>query len=152
MKKEVDSILLSKYIIYKMYQKGKKINHLKLQKLLYYVEAWHLVYTNEPLIKDNFEAWLHGPVVRRVWNYYRDFSIMFDDLPCIKPGKIDLTEEQEQIIDDVLDEYGDKTGYYLECLTHVEKPWIEARSQGENQIISKEIMKDYYSGLIDVKK
>lgn len=147
---KIDSIELSKYIISKMYIKGKKINHLKLQKLLYYIEAWHLVYTEEALIEDDFEAWLHGPVVRKVWNLYKSYSVMFDDLPDVTPSKINLTEEQEQIIDDVLDEYGDKTGYYLECLTHVEEPWIEARGRGENQIISREIMKKYYSGLIDV--
>lgn len=153
MSNTVDSIELSKYVILKMYKKGEKINHLKLQKLLYYIEAWHLVYTDEPLINDNFEAWLHGPVVRKVWNFYKTFSVMFDDLPLPNQDMtINLTEEQEQIIDDVLDEYGEKTGYYLECLTHVEDPWIEARKNGESEIISKDTMKEYYSRLIDVKK
>lgn len=149
----VDSIELSKYVIRRMYEKGEKISHLKLQKLLYYIEAWHLVYTDEPLICDEFEAWLHGPVIRKVWNFYKTYSVMFDDLPLPnQDNTINLTEEQEQIIDDVLDEYGEKTGYYLECLTHVEVPWIEARKNGENEIISKNTMKQYYSRLIDVKK
>ena len=75
---------------------------------------------------------------------------MLEDLPCEKSEKINLTEDQQQIIDDVLDEYGTKTGYYLECLTHVEEPWKEARERGENTIISKEHMKEYYSKMIDV--
>lgn len=152
MDRTIDSILLAKYIIYKMKQKGKTINHLKLQKLLYYVQAWHLVYTDEPLIKEDFEAWLHGPVNRRVWDYYKKYSIMLDDLPYEEDISIDLSEEQEQIIDDVLDEYGTKTGYYLECLTHVEDPWKDARLKGENTIIPKEKMKMYYSRLIDVQQ
>lgn len=150
MNRNIDAMDLAKYIICKMQEKGQKINHLKLQKLLYYVQAWHLVYTDEPLIEDNFEAWLHGPVNRKVWNYYKPFSIMLDDLPCEKLKEINLTEDQQQIIDDVLDEYGTKTGYYLECLTHVEDPWKEAREKGENTIISKESMKKYYSKMIDV--
>lgn len=150
MNRTVDSIELSKYIICKMNEKGKKINHLKLQKLLYYIQAWHLVYTEEPLIEEDFEAWLHGPVNRNVWNYYKKFSIMLDELPCEKNININLTEEQEQIIDDVLDEYGTKSGYYLECLTHVEDPWKDARTKGENTIICKEKMEEYYSKLIDV--
>ena len=150
MDRTIDAIDLAKYIICKMQEKGQRINHLKLQKLLYYVQAWHLVYTDEPLIKDDFEAWLHGPVNRKVWNYYKHFSIMLDDLPCEELKEINLTEDQQQIIDDVLDEYGTKTGYYLECLTHVEQPWKEAREKGENTIISKESMKEYYSKMIDV--
>jgi uncharacterized phage-associated protein len=153
MYRTVDSVELSKYVIRKMYEKGEKINHLKLQKLLYYIEAWHLVYTDKPLIDDDFEAWLHGPVIRKVWNHYKGFSIMFDDLPYPKQEPtIELTEEQKEIIDDVLDEYGEKSGYYLECLTHAEIPWRNARIKGENQIISKEKMKEYYSRLIDVQK
>lgn len=150
MDRTIDAIDLAKYIICKMQEKGQKINHLKLQKLLYYVQAWHLVYTDEPLIEDDFEAWLHGPVNRNVWNYYKRFSIMLDDLPCEELKEINLTEDQQQIIDDVLDEYGTKTGYYLECLTHVEDPWKEAREKGENTIIPKESMKEYYSKMIDV--
>ena len=77
---------------------------------------------------------------------------MFDDLPCEYDYNVDLTEEQKEIIDDVLDEYGEKSGYYLECLTHVEIPWKEARQKGENTPISLQLMKDYYSSLIDVKE
>ena len=150
MRKKVDSIELAKYVICRMKAKGKTINHLKLQKLLYYIQAWHLVYTDEPLIEDEFEAWLHGPVLRKVWNYYKRYSVMLDDLPCEENCNIDITEEQKQIIDDVLDEYGEKTGYYLECLTHVETPWLEARKKGENTPIALLEMKKYYSKLIDV--
>lgn len=151
MKKQINAVELAKYIIRKMYEKGQKINHLKLQKLLYYVQAWHLVYTNEPLINEDFEAWLHGPVLRKVWDYYKRYSIMFDELPCEEIKDIGLTEEQKEIIDDVLDEYGSKSAYYLECLTHVEDPWKEARAKGENTPISLDTMKNYYSRLIDVQ-
>lgn len=102
---KVDSVELAKYIVCKMAERGENINHLKLQKLLYYVQVWHLVYSDEPLIDEDFEAWLHGPVLRSVWNYYRTFSIMLDTLPC-KEYKLKLTKEQEEIIEDVLDEYG----------------------------------------------
>ena len=76
---------------------------------------------------------------------------MFQDLPYPDKININLTEEQKEIIDDVLDEYGDKTGYYLECLTHSERPWKVARSKGENSIISKKEINNYYSELLDVK-
>lgn len=151
MSNKIDSINLAKYIIKRMAERGKRINHLKLQKLLFYVVAWHLVYTGTPIIEEDFEAWLHGPVLRSVWNYFKTYSTMFQDLPYPDKININLTEEQKEIIDDVLDEYGDKTGYYLECLTHSERPWKVARSKGENSIISKKEINNYYSELLDVK-
>lgn len=147
--KKVNEIELAKYIICQLNEKGQTVNHLKLQKLLYYVQAWYLVYTDEPLFDEKFEAWLHGPVLRSVWNYYKAKSVMLDDLPCEKNIDIELTEEQKQIIADVLEEYGDKTGYYLECLTHSEKPWKDARRKGENTIIENDKMKEYYSELLN---
>lgn len=149
---KIDTISLANYIIKKMYQKGKKVNHLKLQKLLFYVAVWHLVYTDYPIIDEDFQAWLHGPVLRSVWEHFKKYSIMLDDLPFPQDSElenINLTEEQEEIIDDVLDEYGEKSGYYLECLTHSEEPWKKARSLGENSIIKKSDMKKYYSELLD---
>lgn len=49
----------------------QRLNHMKLQKLIYYIDAWHLVFFYEPLINENFEAWVHGPVVREVWDFLK---------------------------------------------------------------------------------
>jgi len=148
----VNAIDLSKYVICKLNKKKIKVNHLKLQKLLYYIQVWHIVYADEKIINDDFEAWLHGPVVRSVWDHYKGFSIMLEDLPCESvPDTLHLYDDQEDIIDDVLDEYGDKSGYHLECLTHSEEPWKKARAKGENTIISQQDIKEYYSKLIDEK-
>jgi len=72
-----------------------------------------------------------------------------------KDGNIEsmLSDEQIELINDVLDEYGDKTPYLLECLTHEEKPWKEARgsctlSQRCTNIISEDTIKEYYTTLI----
>jgi len=146
---KINSIELSNYIINKMYDKKMTINHLKLQKLLYYVESWHLVFTGEKIVDDNFEAWLHGPVVRNVWNHFKKHSTMFEELPCPEFKEIDLNDEQREIIDDVLNEYGKQSGYYLECLTHTEAPWREANQAEDNAIISPESMKKYYSELLN---
>ena len=39
------------------------ITHSKLQKLLYYCQAWHYTIFNEVLFDERIEAWTHGPVV-----------------------------------------------------------------------------------------
>ena len=53
---KIDSVILAEYILFKC----GKMSHLKLQKLLYYVQAFHLAYFDSPLVDDEFEAWLHG--------------------------------------------------------------------------------------------
>ncbi len=55
---KVDSLLLSEFILFKY----GPMSHLKLQKLLFYAQALHLAYFDEPIIEDDFEAWVHGPV------------------------------------------------------------------------------------------
>lgn len=146
--KEVNVIELSKYIIKYLGDKRIPVNHLKLQKLIYYVDAWHYVFKNYSLITDNFEAWQHGPVIRKVWDYYKKSSILYDNLSVPKNVDFKVSKEQLQIINDVLDEYGDKTGYYLECLTHEEEPWKKARMR-ENKLIEKNHMKQFYSNLLE---
>lgn len=71
---------------------------------------------------------MHGPVCRSIWDYYKDESTLNSSIDKIEDNYIlSISKEQEEIILDVLDEYGDKTGYYLECLTHSELPWQQAR-------------------------
>lgn len=131
-----------------------KMSHLKLQKLLYYIDAWHLAFFDQPLFEESFEAWLHGPVLRPVWNEYRDVSILHNEIPPENNAIVHtvteaLLPEQVEMISDVLAEYGDKTAYHLECLTHAEKPWVEARQgvpdgSSSSNVISKEMTRRYY--------
>lgn len=154
---QIDPVALSKYILKHVNELGHSVNHLKLQKLLYYCDAWHLVYFDGvPLVNEEFEAWMHGPVLRSVWNYYKDQSVLHDEINPI-PFNFEinsiLDEEQVEMINDVLEEYGGKSAYYLECLTHDELPWKEARHGYAScdrcdEIISKDTMKTFYSNML----
>jgi len=132
------------------------MNHLKLQKLIYYVEAYHLAYFEESLIDDDFEAWLHGPVSRKIWDYYKDRANIYDHLSVVgDPETVKkvflrtITEDQEELINEVLAEYGKESAYGLECMTHEEPPWQKAREGYSpdskcEEIIQKSLMKKYY--------
>ena len=151
---KISAVDLSKYILAKL----GSMNHLKLQKLIYYVEAYHLAhFDGESLIKEDFEAWVHGPAVKKVWAYYKGDSILYGDISIghkeakeiVKKVTDLLSQEQIDLIDDVLAEYGDKSSYHLESLTHEELPWTEARQgipidQNSQAVISKNTMKKYY--------
>jgi uncharacterized phage-associated protein len=153
---KIDSIILANAILAKV----NGASHLKLQKLLFYVQAWHLAYFEEPLINDEFEAWMHGPVSRKAWRHFKSHASPLvtslkasatEKTEALRAFKRTLTREQIELIDDVLKEYGDKSAYYLECLTHAETPWLDARrgvapDSACTSRISKESMKTFYKG------
>ena len=154
---KLDSIELAKYILAKV---GHPTNHLKLQKLVYYVEAYHLSYFNESIIDDDFEAWVHGPVIRKVWNRFSNRIALYDQIQldtyqAMKVvGEVEskISDEQFDLIENIISSLGMKSGYYLECMTHEELPWQEARKGLPYDVrsarkISKETMKRFYRGL-----
>jgi uncharacterized phage-associated protein len=154
----VDSAELAKYILAKV----PDVKHLKLQKLLYYIEAWHLAIEDDSIIDDQFQAWVHGPVSEKIWHIYKAQSTLYNIIAVDRAAldtavrKLDstLTEEQKELISDVLEEYGSKTAYALECLTHAEEPWRAARKgvpdgEASSNIISKDAMKRFYRQRLD---
>ena len=117
-------------------QRGGQMSHLKLQKILYYIEALHLAYFDDTLINDEFQAWLHGPVCRRVYDHVKGYSILYTEVAYVAgEGYPDphsylqetLTADQFDLVNEVIDEYGKLTASQLESLTHSENPWINAR-------------------------
>lgn len=122
----------------------------KLQKLIYYGQAWALVWGDAPLFNEPIEAWQNGPIVRELYKLHRG---LFE----LHPGDIDgnpnvLDENHKDTIDNVLDYYSKKPHQWLIDLCWTEKPWTEARhgvpymSPSEN-IISLESMTQYYGNL-----
>ena len=57
---------VAEYFIEKAYSENDKITQKKLQKMLYYAQAWFLAFNNKKLFEEKIEAWLHGPAI-----YYR---------------------------------------------------------------------------------
>lgn len=134
------------YIIGKL----RGLDAMKLQKLLYYSQAWALVWDDKPLFSARIEAWANGPVVREVFKAYqgkyRIQKAKYGDPSALLPY-------EKKTIDAVLKFYGPKTGFYLSQLTHQEKPWKDAR-QGvapgdpSDQEITKSAMLEYYGSLV----
>jgi uncharacterized phage-associated protein len=121
----------------------------KLQKLVYYSQAWHLVWRDEPLFSDPIEAWANGPVVRALYDGHRGrFSI--DDWNSGDAAA--LGEGERKSVDAVLAAYGDLSGRQLSFLTHSESPWREARGDlnptaRSDAEISQSSMQAFYSAL-----
>jgi uncharacterized phage-associated protein len=125
---------------------------MKLQKLVYYAQAWSVVWDETPLFQEDIEAWVNGPVTPCLYALHRG-RFKVDMLSFLDYGNVrNLTRSQRETIDTVLHMYGDKSPEYLSALTHEERPWKEARkgtSLGArgNYVITLEAMKKYYGAI-----
>jgi uncharacterized phage-associated protein len=121
----------------------------KLQKLIYYSQAWSLVWDERPLFNETIEAWANGPVVPDLYKLHRG-SFVVKKIANGNPKAID--KDGSETIDAVLDHYGDKSSQWLSDLTHRETPWQEARkglADGDrgNAEITHGALADYYGNL-----
>ena len=121
------------YVICRLIAGGGHLNQLKLQKLLYYVQAWHLAHYGRPLFGGRFQAWVHGPVSRQVFDRFRASKMLYSPI-TIADVRLDFNSERTIApedrghIDAVLEVYAPLTGDQLETLTHNEDPWVVARA------------------------
>jgi uncharacterized phage-associated protein len=133
---------------------GDAITHLKLQKLVYYAQAWSLALFDLPLFDEEIEAWTHGPVVRSLFEDFRDAG--WDALePLWDCPQFD--DDTEGLLTEIMEEYGQHSAKYLEKLTHREDPWKLARGnlpieQKSSAIITKQSMAIYYRNKLEKQR
>ena len=136
---------VSKYIL----KKSGLLTTWKLQKLVYYCQAWSLVWDEAPLFQARIEAWANGPVVPELYRLHKG-NFQVSSWPRGKIGN--LTKDEKETIDAVLEYYGDKSSQWLKDLTHLEAPWKDARKgipPGERSTnpISHESIFEYYDSI-----
>lgn len=141
------------YIIVRLTEARASLTVLKLHKLLYYVQAWHLAFFGKPIFSSGFEAWVHGPVNRSVYDRFAAEKSMYSRITKrdLRPTfSIDqIATSKRRHIDAVLEVYADFSDTQLEEMTHREKPWKKAREGYESNercqvLMSNEIMRTYY--------
>ena len=123
------------------------ITNLKLNKLVYFAQGCYLAKEGTPLFAEDIEAWKYGPVVPSV---YTAFQVCGDNVIQNEAGSYTRSLFTSEILDFLLDidaEYGVYSAYGLVSLTHKPgSPWSLAYKPGMNCVISKDSMKQYFSG------
>ncbi len=128
-------------------RKEGMIDNTKIQKLCYFAQGWHLGLKEEPLFGDEFEAWVHGPVCRELYNEIRyNNSLGEGDI-----GRI--SEADKTYLDAIYEEYGRFNGMELSEMTHNETPWKISRGEklwheASDTIINKNLIKDYFKHIV----
>ncbi len=116
------------------------ICNMKLQKMLYYMQGFHLAFFETPLFNEEIEAWMYGPVVPPVYEVFksnRNSGIPFNEEP------LKLSKEEEALFSEVYRVYGAYSAIGLMNLTHSETPW-KSGSTGVGSIIKKDVMQEYF--------
>jgi len=130
---------LNKNRIQMNFEDSEYITNLKLQKLLYYAQGYFLAKEDTSLFEEDILAWEHGPVVRKIYDKYKNNGsngIKYDN-----DFKAEIDSETERILEEVYNDYGQYTAWKLRNMTHEEEPW---KNTLRNEVISKDKIKDYF--------
>jgi len=130
-------------------EEGSILTPLKLQKLIYYAQGWHLAFFGKPLFATQLQAWVHGPVSPELWYKYQSYEYLakvdFD------PSEV-FDIEQIQLLNQIYNIHGMFDAWVLRDMTHIDKPWQEARreygkNEPSNDVIPQESIRKYFENL-----
>jgi len=128
---------------------GDLISNLKIQKLVYYAQGIHLAATGKPLFDDEIVAWMHGPVVEKLYHTYKgNYDGPIEPTTGYVMPKFDA--QTKQLLDEVYRMLGQYSAWKLREMTHKETPWINAYRKGSGSVISHKDMADYFKSYVRV--
>ena len=163
-----NAIDIARYVIYYCHQNSYSISNLKLQKLLYFIQAYFLIEKDEECFTDDIEAWDFGPVIPNVYHEYKMYGStnipnqkIYEELDIdTKTGKVDFVKKEINydticyadtcLINSLLNRFGDCSSTYLTQVTINQKPWISAYVKNEHKIISTDSIKNYFKNNNDI--
>lgn len=141
---------IAEYMLFKAAEEGKPITNKKLQKLVYYSQAWSLALNGKRLFKEKIEAWVHGPAIRSLYGTYKRYGFNVIDKKIDTDLVKSISKDDKLFLDRIWKVYGRFDSIYLELLTHSESPWQEARQgleahENSDAEITVSSMKNYYT-------
>ena len=128
-------------------------SHMKLQKLLYYMQGYHVGALAQPLFPEAIEAWEHGPVVREVWYQFNEYGA--EDIPertanefQVQESAVIKTDYQHSLITWVYDNFSRYTAGQLRDRTHDEDPWKKTYVPGRGVAIPLTLLQRHFRKLV----
>jgi uncharacterized phage-associated protein len=160
-----DALAIANYFLDRGAEDGIPIDQLKLQKLVYFAQAWHLAVTGQPLFFQTVLAWPHGPVIRDVYHEFKKYGRNaidgratyreLTDTGERTPIAATFPEQTEQVLRRVWDVYHNYSGVELSSMAHLEgTPWDQMVGQLKPEQrrdipIPNRLMREYYSRLAE---
>ena len=131
---------IAEYILYKAGKEDELISNMKLQKLLYYCQGFHLAIIGDDLFEEEIVNWMHGPVVVEVYDKFKGNGANAID-PVHDFNESEIPQESKELIDEVYSIYGQFSASALRNMTHNEPPW---KSTENFEIISRGLLKEFF--------
>ncbi len=175
--KDIDIVDFARFVGLYVIASGKELTHTKLQKLVYYCQAWYMVYFKKTLLfREAPEAWIGGPVYRSLYEEFKGkakFSTSTMSPVDLCPeattaarlqaemkrlrARMGLTPDDVELVDGVISIYGSQSDAKLVILSHCEDPWVDARGDAEpfeycDRKIDLEEVYAYYRKIRDNKR
>lgn len=120
---------------------GDIISNLKLQKLLYYAQGFHLALHKKPLFNEEIVAWQYGPVVEKVYYDFKQHGAGAIPVPDNFDNSY-LNDDELELLKEIYHVFGQFSALKLMEMTHEEVPW---KNTPLNQIITEKLLQDYFS-------
>lgn len=141
----IKALDVANYILWleNRFEGSEGITPLKLQKLVYYCQGFHLAMFGKELFPEKIEAWLHGPVVPDLYHHFKKHGDGIVQAPKVLDDN-DIGDEQRELLNEVVETYGQFSAWRLRNMTHEESPWKNAYEPGCNNEISIGDMKAYF--------
>ncbi|WP_113651985.1 Panacea domain-containing protein [Pedobacter namyangjuensis] len=126
-------------------EKGDLISNLKVQKLLYYAQGFHIAMYGKVFFEEDIQAWQYGPVVPEVYHEFK--ACGSGPIPLKEDFSFEnFSEEQLELLSEINTVYGQFSALKLMDMTHNEAPWS---SVPLNSVIPKESMGAYFSNFLN---
>lgn len=150
---------VSRYIINYSNEQDYSISNLRLQKLLYFVQAYFLMMTGKPCFEEKIEAWEFGPVVPKAYYEFKEYGsgeipkietyLVIDGKKKLHISRKEFNEEcidelHRRYIEEVVDKFADYSASDLVNLTHNQDPWQDAYRPYQNNEITVEDIRRYF--------
>lgn len=122
---------------------GELVSNLKVQKLVYYAQGFHLALYDKPLFPEPIQAWTHGPVVPVLYHDLKQYGA--NQIP--PPVNMDYslyTAETRELLDEVQSVLGQYSAWKLRNMTHREPPWCDAFAQAPGNVITWDALRCYF--------
>lgn len=137
------AIDVARYIIDHCNRNGQTISNLKLQKILYFIQAEFLIVQDKPCFQEQIEAWDFGPVVPEVYRHYKVYGSAA--IPSLRSEDYCPFSKKDKILaDGIIDECANYSASELTEYTHNQSPWITAYGQRGSAVITNESIKSFF--------
>lgn len=124
---------------------GDAMSNLRLQKLVYYAQGFHLALRGQPLFAEPIEAWTQGPVVPELYERFKSYAA--GAIPVAEAGDAatDLPGKVKELLDEVYAVFGQFSAWKLRELTHAEPPWANTPCGTE---ISHQALREHFATML----